>query len=261
VERLTALHGATVEPFEGGRPGPVRRLLDVAGGVPGGLRRVFGPEVDPSRLLAARVVLPDGSRCRSFRDQIRWLKRGRGNVPWAHQVWLHGAPELGNAFIGPDGVVFLGPRLVRGRGGALGLLRGDPAEDVAMLLTSVDPGAVVERAVALDEPDSLIAVEESEGRAGPELRVTRSLPRLGRPEEPHPLMEHAVRSIPAEAREPGWDGRFHLAAAGSLLRELHGPSPVRPPAAWLVMFVAALVELERVRTTTEHRPEAAVRGH
>lgn len=259
IEQLIALHSATAEATGGGPRWPVRRLLHAAAGVPGAFRRVFGPAVDPSRLLAARVVLPDGSMCRSFREQVRWLGSGRWNDGSPQRAWLHGAPVLANAFIGPDGVMFLQPRLVRGRSGALGPVRGDPAEDLAILLTSVDPGAVVERAVALDEPESLITVEESEGRTGPELRVTRSLPRLGGP--PHPTVEQALRSMPSEARGPGWEGRFHLAAAASLFRALHGPRSVRPPAAWLATFVAALAQVEQARMSVEHGPQRAVRGH
>lgn len=259
VESLTALHSATEEASEGDRWGPVRRLIQAAGGVPRGLLRIFGPEMDPSRLLAARVVLPDGSTCRSFREQVRWLQSGRLDVPPAHKAWLHGAPVLENVFAGPDGVVFLGPRLVRGRDGVLGPLRGDPAEDLAILFTSVDPGALVDRAIALDETDSLIAVEESEGVAGPEVRVIRSLPRLVGAGVS--VVEQALRSMRAGAGGPGWKGRFHLAAAASLFRALHGPRSVRPRAAWLVMFVAALGQLERARTSMERPSRAALGGH
>lgn len=208
-----------------------------------GLSRSFGPDIDPGRLLEARVFLGEGPPWRCLRDHLAWLGGPDGDLPQTCRSRLHGQAHLERAFLGREGVVFLEPRVDPG----VGPVRGDPIEELATFLTSVRPVAAVERAVALGEAESLVTLREGRDPQGPTLLVSELHPRIPSLERPDPLTELVRARVPTLCREPSWEAHFHRASALGLLRLLAGPRAIRPPAAWLAVFLWALSHLERAR--------------
>jgi hypothetical protein len=240
IAGLAGLHEVTASQ---GRRDEVRPTPPPAGIVEG-LRRTFGPDIAPGRLLDARVLTGEGPPWRSFRDHLAWLRRPHAGFPQTCRSTLHGDARLERAFVGREGVVFLEPRVDDGAGP----VRGDPIEELATLLASVRPLAAVERAIALGEAESLVTLREGRGPGGPTLVVSELHPRIPSLERTDPLTELVRARVPTLCRERSWEAHFHRTSGLELLDVLAGPRAIRPPAAWLALFLWALSHLERART-------------
>lgn len=245
IAGLAGLHEVTASraSFEKGRPSlPPADIAE-------GLSRSFGPDFDPDRLLEARVLISEGMPWRCLRDHLVWLGRPDGGLP-QRRSGLHGQARLERAFLGRECVILLEPRVDAG----VGPVRGDPIEELATFLTSVRPLAAVERAMALGEAESLVTLREGRDPEGPTLHVSQLHPRIPSLERPDPLTELVRARVPTLCREPSWEAQLHRASALSLLRLLAGPRSIRPPAAWLAVFLWALSHLERARGSERGGP-------
>jgi hypothetical protein len=243
IASLAGLHEVTASQGSLDEGRPSLHAVDIAEG----LSRSFGPDIDAGRLLEARVVLGEGPPWRCLGDHLAWLGSPDDDPPGTRRSSLHGEAHLEQAFMGRQGVVFLEPRV----DAEMGPIRGDPIEELATFLTSVRPLAAVERAMALGEAESLVALEEGRGPEGPTLRVSDLHPRIPSLHRPDPLTELVRARVPILCREPSWEARFHRASALGLVGLLAGPRAIRPPAAWLAVFLWALSHLERARGSEE----------
>jgi hypothetical protein len=243
IASLAGLHEVTASQRSLDEGRPSLHAVDIAEG----LSRSFGPDIDAGRLLEARVVLGERPPWRCLGDHLAWLGSPDDDPPGTRRSSLHGEAHLEQAFMGRQGVVFLEPRV----DAEMGPIRGDPIEELATFLTSVRPLAAVERAMALGEAESLVALEEGRGPEGPTLRVSDLHPRIPSLQRPDPLTELVRARVPTLCREPSWEARFHRASALGLVGLLAGPRAIRPPAAWLAVFLWALSHLERARGSEE----------
>ena len=249
ITGLSGLHEVTRsgERLDADRPWP--HLIDLQAG----LRHSFGPDIDPARLLDARVLPGEGPPWRSLRDHFDWLNRPEAGLDPPDQATLHGDAVLERAFFSHRSVVFIQPRATA----SMEPIRGDPVEDLASFITSVRPLATVNRSIDLGDADSLVAVREARIGQGPDLLVSEVHPEIPPLEGPDPLTELVRMRVPQLM--PSWGVRFHRASALSLLRVLGGPGAIRPPAAWLAVFLWALAHLERARRADGDR-RGNVRG-
>jgi hypothetical protein len=230
VAALSSLHlvtrrlaGGWIPPLLGARVvGAEPHLLRAIG-------RLVLSDLEPARLLRSRVRLPDGSVCRSFEEHTRWL-REQPPLPLATVSTLHGDPRPELALADGGSVRFVDPVVAPAPEG--GPLEGDPAADVAALLTRV----TLLRAVR-GRPDALLDLEEEAEGA---LLVVSSDPGWSWPVDP--LFARFTLG-----RGESWPARLHLAAASTLAEVLGRVRPLGGAAGWLVPYVGLLVHLERAR--------------
>lgn len=208
--------------------------------------------------LSTPFVIDGDFICRSYQDQLQFLKDRIDDLVQPVGAYLHGDLHLKNMLVGEDGksVVYVDPRIVWDGNDVGDPGFGDPLYDLGTLLHSLHVTSTVLRAIERGETDALLTLEESELDRERSLVVWPGSLHLTGSRTVDWFVEWVERLLPEHMLGPHWQARLHVNVANATFGWLKYTRSVQTRYAWTALYASALYHLETARRYLEPVPES-----
>lgn len=207
---------------------------------------MLAPERDLERVLATPVMLPDGTRCRSFDEQMDFLTTHVDELCEPIGAYVHGDLHLPNMLPSSDGtcVVLIDPRAVWDGHDVGDPGFCDPLYDLATLLHSLHVMSAILRAIDDGESERLL-------KLSPDGSVRQDVLKIVTNPIEATFLSWVAREVDPRLLGTNWRARLHVGAANALFGWLKYARAVQTSHAWDAIFVSTIYHLERGRRALE----------
>lgn len=201
---------------------------------------------DIAEVLATPALLPDGTSCRSFDEQMAFLAGHVEQLCEPVGAYVHGDLHLPNMLPSADGtdVVLIDPRVVWDGNDVGDPGFCDPMYDLATLLHSLHVMSAILSAIEEGESDRLLLLS-ADGRVEQGVLLV-----AGNPLE-ESFLTWVERETDPKILGERWRARLHIGAANALFGWLKYARAVQTGHAWDAIFVSVLYQLEQGRRALE----------
>lgn len=199
-------------------------------------------------LLATAVVVDGDFVCRSYDDQMAFLKEHVDALAQPVGAYLHGDVHLKNVLVGREqDVVFVDPRVVWDGKDVGDHGFGDPLYDYGTLLHSLHTMSAILNAVDRGESEGLLAVEQSHLGGEPSLVIWPGALHITGSRTIDWFVDWLERFAPNHILGDHWRARLHVNAANALVGWLKYIRALRTGHAWMAVYASAVYHLEVAR--------------
>jgi hypothetical protein len=204
------------------------------------------PGEDLEMMLGRTLELPDGVRCRPFREQVTFLKENVETLCAPVGAYIHGDLHLPNMLLTPDGadVVLIDPRVVWDGNDVGDPGFCDPMYDFATLFHSLQGMCAILAAVNEGTTEELLDLT-------PDGRVSEGVLRLSSNPVGAEFLDWITNHADPRILGAGWRARLYVGTANAYFGWLKYARSVQTAGAWKAIFTAVLYDLEMGRRALE----------
>lgn len=207
---------------------------------------MLGGSASLDDVLSTQFVIDGDFVCRSFKDQIEFLRANLDRLIQPAGAYLHGDVHLKNMLVSEDGrdVVFVDPRVVWDGYDVGDPGFGDPLYDFGTLLHSLHLTSGILRAIETGETAALLNAEEDEVDGVHSILLWPGLLRITGSKTVDWFRDWLERSVSLDVLGDNWRPRLHVNVANALFGWLKYARAVKTRHAWLALFAGVLYHLE-----------------